>query len=250
MAWRRPPGPGDADGEDPITLEDLALRIGATEARPAPGEPPSGTPPDIVDRPVPAILRPAPTAPTAPPDSWRRRRNAAVERRGPHAHPVVSTTTRRVLLWRDASMLLFVVVIGAFALQFALSRVPGDGASDTGGTRTGFPTQEAGGLTGVPTTEQPTIGPVVDPSLIQGIEATPTPRVSARPTLRPVTPPPAVAPPTTPPTISPTVTPTDAPTPEPSPSAPPTPEPPPSTPPPTVGPTPTAESTPTPVPSP
>lgn len=206
--WRRPgrTGPRGAPQES-ISLEDLAWRIGASDERPV-------LPPSEAERAAPR----------------------------PPTKPVVSRGTRRIVLWRDVSALLFGVVAIVLIAQLGL----GGGTPTADATPTGEPAPAASDvavgatLTPEPTTGS-TIGPVIDPSLITGIEATPTPlpvitpvpatsspthRATLRPTPRP-TPRPTATP-------RPTPTPTHAATPSPSPSPTPTPTPPPPPPPPSA----------------
>jgi hypothetical protein len=227
--WRRrggEPAPTDAA---PVSPDDIARRIGVTGPRT--GEP---------------------VSPTAPRPGAPRH----VERpRIPHAHRVVGGTAARLILWRDASAVLLVVVTALLVIQIAVSG-RGDDLDEAGGTGTSGPAVL--GATGVPGgSPRRSIGPVVDPSLILEIEATPTPFVAAptpratpRPTARPARSQlPSTDPPTDPPTSDPPTEPpaTDPPT-EPPPTEPPTQPPtsdPPTEPPPTPAPTPT-DPTPTP----
>lgn len=221
--WRRRPAKSPSPAEEPISQEDLAWRIGATDERPLPSPSPVAQ-----DR---AVKLPFVT----------------------RARPVVSSATRRLVLWRDASAILFGILAFVLVAQLALSGDGRETAADASGAASGLPSDVAlGGTTSPGDTELPTIGPVVDPSLISGIEATPTPVPT--PTLRPVAtprpvrrPPPRATPKLTPrPTLpAATAAPTAVPTPTPSPTAtpfigPPPPPPPDPTPTPTPVPTPTA----------
>jgi outer membrane biosynthesis protein TonB len=170
-------------------------------------------------------------------------------RRVAHAHPVIAGTAARLMLWRDASVVLLAVVAVALVAQLVLPGIRGNGADATNGP--GGSSLIVLDATGVPSgSGRPSIGPVVDPSLITGIEATPTPSAAGptnRPTLRPTrTPVPATqAPPTDVPSGTPPPEPTPAPglTPTPEPTPTPTPEP-------TAAPTNTAAPTDTPAPAP
>jgi len=225
MGWRRRTGkPPPADTE-PITPDDIARRIGAAGARPA---------------------RPAsPRKPEAEVETGGDRRRVS------HAHPVVPGTAGRLILWRDASIVLLAVVAVMLVAQLVFPAIRGGGPGSSGGP--GASNLLVLDVTGVPNgSDLPPIGPVVDPSLITGIEATPTPLAVAGPTRRPaprLTPPPVPstdpppseapsAPPTADATPTPSPTPTPVPTPSPTPTASPTPEPPPTEPPPTGPPTP------------
>jgi hypothetical protein len=209
--WRRRTGePPPAEGS-PISPDDIARRIGAAGARPTRSAP-AGAPEGEAD-------------------------NRPDRRRMAHAHLVVPGTAGRVILWRDASMVLMAVVAVMLAAQLVLPGFRGDGPGGSGGP--GASTLVVLDVTGVPNdSDLPSIGPVVDPSLISGIEATPTPpatpRPTPRPTLRPAaTPiPPTVPPPTEAPTEAPTTspTPTTGPTPSPTPAPTDTPVPPTATP--------------------
>jgi PKD repeat protein len=130
----------------------------------------------------------------------------------------VSGATRRLVLWRDASALLFVVIIIAFVAQLALSGDGGQTAANPTGLATGRPSQAALGSTATPdlATAGPTVGPVVDPSLVTVIEATPTPIPTPRPTPRPTPTPGATPRPTPRPTPGATLAPTPPPTPAPT----------------------------------
>ena len=227
MRWRRRSKEPLAEGE-PISPEDLAWRIGATGARPdtvntadeAAGPMVPAGPADP-DRPATGGRRPS--------DDWR-----FVSR----ARPVISGATRRLVLGRDASAVLFGIVAVILIAQFALLGEPRGTAENLSGGESGLPSEGATvaadepGIAGLPT-----IGPVIDPGLIAGIEATPTPVPTPVPTPTPVTrrpvPLPTLRPTSGPPkpTTKPTGTP--APTPSPSPSPSPTPVPPPPPPPPT-----------------
>jgi hypothetical protein len=209
MTWRRRvPGSPQPDGRDdrPITPEDVAWRIGASDARPA-------HPSDAMEGPDDASA-----AVDGTPAKAATRRDTGADRRALHAHPVVSGTTRRIILWRDASAVLFVVIAVAFVAQLVLSRGPDQTAAIPTGGGSALPTQAALGSSATPgvTEGVPTIGPVVDPSLIPNIEATPTPIPTPRPTSTPrPTPRPTVkpssAPTAPPPPATPVVTPTPAP---------------------------------------
>jgi hypothetical protein len=236
MPWRRqPPEPG-SEGEAPITPEDIAWRIGASDERPEP--PPPAPTPDAVA----ASVDGGPAEPDAGVATATVSGSAPQRRGRQHAHRVAGAPTSRLQLWRDASALLFVVLLVAFLSQVFLSGTP----PQTADLGSGAPSQGALGVTGSPSliTGPPTVGPAIDPSLLPGLVATPTPvatlapgatpsptpRVTPRPSPRPtprVTPGPL--PTGVPPTESPTATPepTDAPTPSPdqSPSAAPMPEP-------------------------
>jgi hypothetical protein len=209
MTWRRrPQGSPQPDGGDdrPITPEDVAWRIGASDARPVhPSDAMEGSP----DGSAAVDGTPAKAAP---------RRDAGADRHAPHAHPVVSGSTRRVLLWRDASALLIVLIVVVAAAQLALSQRPAESAANPTAGGSELPSQAALGSSATPgpTTTVPTRGPVVDPSLIPNIEATPTPIPTPRPTVTPrPTPRPTVkpssAPTAPPPPPTPVVTPTPAP---------------------------------------
>ncbi|MEW5992678.1 MAG: hypothetical protein AB1736_15225, partial [Chloroflexota bacterium] len=171
--------------------------------------------------------RSAPDEPPAPTD--RARRDAAAERRAAHAHPVVTGTTRRILLWRDASALLFAVLLVAIVIQLGLSRGPAETAAEPTGSTSTLPSQAALGSTATPGPDAaaPSVGPVVDPSLIPVIEATPTPRPTPvpRPTPRPTPRPGGTPIPTGGPSPAATLAPTEPPTPtdSPTPTATPTP---------------------------
>jgi hypothetical protein len=183
--WRR--GPGEpAPSELPISLEDIARRIGMGGAGPGPGD--AG-----------AEVRPE-------------------SRRVRHAQRVAAGPAARLVLWRDASVLLLVVVSVIFIAQIGLPGLGGRPAGPATGQPDGS-TQGVLDATGLAApTGLPSIGPVVDPSLIIRIEATPSPiaqpRLTPRPTRRP-TPKPA------PPTAAPA--PTDSPSAPPSPPVSPTP---------------------------
>ncbi len=181
MPWRRRPAKPPARELEPISPEDLAWRIGASGARPDPASAAldaAGPPPADPDRP-PAGRR--------GPDEWR-----VVMR----ARPIISGATRRLVLGRDASAILFGIVAIVLVAQFALSGEP-RGASDGSSERPGLPSEVALGATGLPGIDGlPTIGPVIDPDLIAGFEATPSPvptptlapGATPRPTLRPARP--------------------------------------------------------------
>ncbi|HEX4897455.1 MAG TPA: hypothetical protein VFV53_03750, partial [Candidatus Limnocylindrales bacterium] len=212
--WRRGPGKPSPAEREPISPDDIAWRIGAAGARPA---------------------HPAPRGPEHEAEARGERRRVA------HAHPVVAGTAGRALLWRDASMVLLAVVAVMLVAQLVFPGLGGDGPGASG--EPGASHLLVLDVTGRPDgSGLPSIGPVVDPSLIPGIEATPTPRANPRPTVRPAStpipttvPPPSAAAtgtPTPPPTSGPTSTPTPAPDATPAP----TPDP---TPPPTPDPTPT-----------
>ena len=225
-AWRRRPGKPPPAEREPISPDDIAWRIGAAGARPA---------------------RPAPREPETEGEARGDRRRVA------HAHPVVAGTAGRALLWRDASMVLFAVVAVMLVAQLVLPGLRGDRPGSSGGP--GASHLVVLDVTGRPNgSGLPSIGPVVDPSLITGIEATPTPRATPRPTVRPtVRPASTPIPPTVPPpSEAPTGTPTPPPTPAPDPT--PTPSPMPTAPTATAAPTPTADptagATPTPTPVP
>jgi PKD repeat protein len=150
------------------------------------------------------------------------------------------------MLWRDASVVLLAVVAVALVAQLVLPGIRGDAPGASGGPDASH--QVVLDVTGRPDgSGLPSIGPVVDPSLITGIEATPTPRPTPRPTARPtIRPGSTPIPPTAPP-------PSEAPTSAPTPTSPPLPTPtsdPTPTPTPSPSPTPTDPPTPTPVPVP
>jgi hypothetical protein len=199
--WRRGRNEPPAEGEDAISLEDLAWRIGATDVRPeapaseaeggdkAPDDdtaavavtPGGATAPGVAPG---ATTTAAPAAPLSP--ATRRRASSAAGTAPVRARPVVSGGVRRLVLWRDASALLFVVLAVAFVAQLLMSgnRVePGAGTTDaptpTTTTVAIVDTSSPGGTT------RPTIGPVVDPSVITDIEATPTPVPTPAPTPSP-----------------------------------------------------------------
>jgi hypothetical protein len=202
MTWRgRLPGSSQPDGGDdrPITPEDVAWRIGASDARPA-------RPPDAMEGPDEGFA-----AVDRTPAKAATRRDAGADRRAPYAHPVVSGSTRRVLLWRDASALLIVLIVVAAVAQLAMSRGPAETAANPTAGGSELPSQAALGSSATPgpTTTVPTRGPVVDPSLIPNIEATPTPIPTPRPTAtpRPTPRPTATVKPTVPPPPPPTPTP-------------------------------------------
>ena len=246
--WRRrpnqPPKPDDS-----ISLEDIEWRIGASDVRPHE----EGEADDAKERPVwigeeegaaaaaaaasEAGQGQAPTVPKprkkpasrraaqqAHPVPVRTRRAAAAE---PHAHPVVGAAPRRLTLWRDVSALLF----GAVAIVLIFQLTLGNGGETATGTSSPGPSAEQtdvaviGTDTPAPTSES-TIGPVINPSLIPVIQATPTPvpiitlpptpvptpRITPRPTVRPVT--------TPKPTVKPSAAPTPMVTPVPTPAPP------------------------------
>ena len=211
MTWRRRSDPPDADDWQPITSEDVAWRIGASDARPAPPPRPDGA---IANRAEESTA--AAAAATAASRTTATHRTTVADRHRPHAHPVIPGTTRRVLIWRDASAILFVLVVLVFvAAQLTL---PDEGPLTAAGPTSSvaaLPTQDALGATGTPiaAAAAPTIGPVVDPSLIPNIEATPTPVPTPRPTAtpRPTPRPTPRATPLPPPTAPPTPSPTPAP---------------------------------------
>lgn len=227
MRWRRGRSDPPLEGEDGISLEDLAWRIGATDDRPDP--PPGGAEggdeaPDDATAAV-AVTPGAAAAPgkapratttadpAAPlPPATRRRAGRAAGTASVHARPVVSGGARRLVLWRDASALLFVVLAVAFVAQLVMSesRVePGAGPTDVP-----TPTTTTVAIVDTPSpggTTRPTLGPVVDPSVITDIEATPTPV----PTPTPSPTPRATPRPTRTPTPTPTPTPVPTPTPAP-----------------------------------
>jgi hypothetical protein len=214
-AWRRRPGKPPPAEREPISPDDIAWRIGAAGARPP---------------------RLAPREPGADGEARGDRRRVT------HAHPVVAGTAGRVLLWRDASMVLFAVVAVMLVAQLVLPGLRGDGPGSSGGP--GASHLVVLDVTGRPGSGLPSIGPVVDPSLITGIEATPTPRAAprptARPTVRPVSTP--IPPTVPPPSEAPTGTSTPTPTSDPTPTAPTAT----ATPAPTADPTPTLDPSPTP----
>lgn len=229
--WRHRPDEVPPPAEEPISPEALAWRIGAADSRPSS----------------------APAAGSVRADVGR----AATSRVRARVRPVVSSATRRLVLWRDASAILFGILALILVVQLALS---GDGRE---------PSSEVAGLTFRPSgdvalgattspdrIELPTIGPVLDPGLIPGIEATRTPLPAqtqalavSRPVRRPVplpTPRPTLPGPTFVPMPLLTPAPTPASTPGPTPTPEPPPPPPPPTPAPTLAPTPAPTPTPTP----
>ena len=258
MPWRRRPGdPPGGEDQLPISPDHLAWRIGASDERPEDLDGPLGGTPKIVDGQA-AADADAATPPAATGSRWRRRREES-ERRLSHAHPV-SGTTRRLVIWRDASAVLFVVIVIAFIAQFTLS---GDGEPATARDprAANDPSQDTLGST-PGAAIAPTIGPAVDASLFPNIEATPTPvatlAVRATPTPIPHPTPratprstpaaPTPDPTSTPPPATPSSTPSPDPTPTPSPDPTPTPSPDP-TPTPSPDPTPTPSPDPTPTPT-
>ena len=244
MRWPRRSSTPPPTVVEPISQEDLAWRIGAAGDRPESAGP--GAAGEPIGTPATAPERPA--SPRRRADEWR-----FVSR----ARPVISGATRRLVLGRDASAALFLIVAILLVAQFALSGAPRGTADDRSAASSGGPTQVAV-ATGEPgPAALPTIGPVIDPGLIPGIVATPTPVPTPPPSEAPtptpasrrpvplVTPRPTAGPP------RPTATPfrTQAATPPPSPS--PTffvPPPPPPTAAPTPVPTPVPTPGPTPVP--
>ncbi len=240
-AWRnRLRSPKDRDPA--ISPEDLAWRIGAADLRPEGSEPRSEELPENL---VIASTR------AVPPRG-----------RSPHAHPITDSRTRRAALWRDTSAVLLLVVGLVLVSQLV---------SNNGGqivTRTAQPgqvagaTDVAGGATPGSGPSTAPIGPVIDPGLLPGLGATPTPIPvgtvapgTPRPTGRLApTPRPAPSPGGSPaPTPAPTPVPTPTPTPTPTPPVPTdTPAPVPTdtpTPAPTDPPTPAPTDTPAPVPT-
>jgi hypothetical protein len=169
----------------PISPDDIARRIGMAGA--------------------------SPKAPDLEAPSHRLGRQRLTRRR------VDAGPAARLVLWRDASLLLLVVVSVIFVAQLGLPGIGGGGAGPADGSPDGA-SQAVFDATGLPApTGPPSIGPVVDPSLIDRIEATPTPRATPNPAPRP-TPRPTAKP--APPTAAPT--PTDSPSTPPSPPASPT----------------------------
>ena len=122
--WRRRPQEPKPEGEEAISLEDLRWRIGATSVRPAQPEGEPGKDAVAADVAQAAAL-PAPVAPPATPrpiavppsvpigmsEAPRPRPQSSRQAPStPHARPVVAAGTRRIVLWRDASGLLFGIV--------------------------------------------------------------------------------------------------------------------------------------------
>ena len=216
---------GDPADEAPITSEDIAWRIGASSDRPG-HQAPASEPPDAA-APAAAAGGPGGAGATDTPPTLGQAARDRVSRRGGstvHARSLVSGPTRRRVLWRDASALLFATLVVVLAAQL-LAREPGDSTaslpSDIGLLS---PSQVALAATATPGQPDATIGPVIDPSLIPGIEATSTPRVTPRPS-------PTAAPIATPRrTPRPSIAPGATPNPTPGPTAPPQPTPPPPAP--------------------
>ena len=137
------------------------------------------------------------------------------------------TPRRRVLLWRDASAVLFAVVAVVLIVQLALGNRDGNVAVVGSATPSLEPTDVAIVITPEPSpspspSPSPTLGPVVDPSLLPSLEATPTPVPAITAAPKPV-PTPRITPRPTP-RPAPTKAPTPAPTkPPPAPTTPPPP---------------------------
>jgi PKD domain len=185
---------------------------------------PSSGPPSVLP---PVVLRPT-SAPLArptelvPPRATRRRWGSGDPERDQEVRGV-----RRIVLWRDVSALLFVVVAVVLVAGLAwnngliglgtASGGPGSSADASNDVAVGT----ASPLATTSPTAPPTLGPVVDPSLIPVLEsgapaastAPATPKPTVKPTPRP-TPRPTPKP-TTKPTATPV--PTAAPTPTPAP---------------------------------
>src|SRR4029077_15796383 len=116
----------------------------------------------------------------------------SLSRPGSRFRPRGTGGPRRVVLWRDVSALLFVVVAIALIAQLGLSRNSGVAVASLSPTPT-LQTLVAVGPTGTPAPPVViTLGPVINPSLIPVIEAPPSaapvitaPPATPRPTLRP-----------------------------------------------------------------
>lgn len=199
--WRRGPGKPQSPEVESISPEDLAWRIGATDERPRPA------PARAADH---LAVKVALVTP---------------------ARPVVSGATRRLVLWRDASAVLVGILAVVLVAQLAPSGNGGETAADASGAESGLPSDVAlGAAASSGDAELPTIGPVVDPGLISGIEATPTPVptparepvATARPAWRPA-PRPTPRPTPTSLVLAATAVPSSTPAPTPTPSPSPTP---------------------------
>ena len=170
----RRPGEPDADDDDQISPEKRAWRIGATDVRPvqpaveAPGPAPDAAPAGVI--------------PTSAPHS--RPSFARPPGAQPSTRPVVGATTRRIVLWRDASALLFGIVAVVLIAQLAIGN-RGDAAASTppGGVSAGSSDLAVRATNPAGESASATLGPVIDPGLIPAIEATPTP--APGPTPRP-----------------------------------------------------------------
>ncbi|MBI3746033.1 MAG: PKD domain-containing protein [Chloroflexi bacterium] len=279
--WRRrPDGPARAGGpQEPISLEDIAWRIGASAVRPPHydeeeaaalaaaatvgiGGASVATPvvaardatPAGGSNPAPgggvsgaagqSVLQPRPLE--RPAHTVRRTVRAST---GFVDHARPGGGRRRAILWRDMSALLFAVVAIALIIQLAQPR----NGQVAGGIATprasAAATDVAISSAGAGDSPLPTIGGVIDPNLIPIINATPTPVPT--PTLAPgATPRPTPRPtprgPQPTPYVLPTTPPQPTPTPTPGPG--PTPLPTPTPTPPTPTPTPTSIPTDTPPP--
>ena len=240
--WRRLPADPPTSDEI-ISPEDIAWRIGAAEVKPAHHDPEEaaalatvategiGAEPRDANRlrgsaptsgrasaatsgaerrPLVApvlqsrpLVRPAHTVPRA----------IRASGRADHAHE--DRMPRRLTLWRDVSALLFGAVAIALIAQFAVgNRGHGSGAGSAPG-RTSVPSPVPAEASPTPRQSAAvTLGPVVNPSLIPAILATPrlrpaTPAPTPDPTPRPASPTITSAPSPTPiVTVSPTALPT------------------------------------------
>ena len=218
--WRRPASDSaKGPAEHPISLQDIAWRIGASDLRPeqveqAPAASAASVNPatDVKGgsgtSPVPTAV---PTRPIIPTKGATRVRRRSASGNDPG---------RRVALWRDVSGILFVVVAVVLVAQIAIGNrstaaaSPTPGASDVAILTGSSPVSTPG------SSAKATIGPVIDPNLLPAINATPTPIPTATPTSGPTTRPsgPRQTPKPTPvPTGVPTPVPTGAPTPVPTP---------------------------------
>jgi len=181
--WRgRRSVPGES--EPTISPEDILWRIGASDKPPRPAAAADAQDPGV----SPAQRG---TAGLQRPPSLRSGLSA------PRAHPVVSSGTRRLVLWRDVSALLFGVVGIVLVAQFALQSGRFSEVASATDLLVPEATDFAAGAAPSPgSSAQVTSGPVIAPGLIAGIEATPTPipivtsapatpRPTARPTSRP-----------------------------------------------------------------
>lgn len=271
--WRRRKGEPDQPPEEIISPEDIAWRIGASSERPNHPRPPE---PELIGAPdqdsgslwgaalsAPAEAGPGPDG-DAPPDGEAPGRRPAATRadRPPHvqavhatsvqhAHPVAGGS-RRAGLWRDVSTLLFGAVVIVLIVQLAIGRngLSGEPSPSADGSAHASDVAVLATDGRSPSTNS-TIGPVLDPSLIPVLEATPTPipiitlppatstpHYPWRPVPTPsATPRPSVTPrptfgPTPPPSATPSPTPTPTPfiwyPPPPTPTPSPTPTPPPT----------------------